>query len=79
MGLKNLSVLRISTDLILERHGVSIDINNIEPEDKDVFAMIQQGDTQGVFQLESTGMSQVFTGLERVDFNSLMAGVALYR
>ena len=52
LGLKNLSVLRISTDLIMQRHGVLIDINNIEPEDKDVFAMIQKGDTQGLFQLE---------------------------
>ena len=79
LGLKNLSVLRIACELIDQRHRVLIDINNIEPEDEKVFEMICQGNTQGVFQLESPGMTQVFTGLNHVDFNSLMAGVALYR
>lgn len=53
LGLKNLSVLRIAVDLIKERHGIEIEINNIEPEDSDVFEMIRKGDTQAVFQLES--------------------------
>lgn len=79
LSLKNLSVMRIAVDLIKERHGVDIDINNIEPDNKEVFSMIQKGNTQGQFQLESPGMTQVFTGLTTVDFNSLMAGVALYR
>ena len=53
LGLKNLSVLRIATDLVRERHGISIDINEIEPDDPAVFDMIQKGNTMGIFQLES--------------------------
>lgn len=79
LGLKNLSVLRIAVDLIQERHGKFIDINNVEPEDPEVFEMIRRGDTQAIFQLESSGMTQVFTGLKKVTFDSLIAGVALYR
>lgn len=79
LGLKNLSVMRIASDLIQKRHGVDIDINNVEPDNTKVYDMIQSGNTQGLFQLESPGMTQVFTGLSKADFNSLMAGVALYR
>lgn len=52
LGLKNLSVMRIASDLIKERHGVDIDINNIEPDNEKVFEMIRDGNTQGIFQLE---------------------------
>lgn len=52
LSLKNLSVMRIASDLIKERHGVDIDINNIEPDNEEVFEMIRDGNTQGIFQLE---------------------------
>ena len=79
LGLKNLSVLRIACELIKARHSIDLDINNLEPDDADVFEMIRKGNTMGIFQIESPGMTQVFTGLDKVDFNSLSAGVALYR
>lgn len=52
LSLKNLSVMRIAADLIKRRHGVDIDINNIEPDNAKVFEMIRNGNTQGLFQLE---------------------------
>lgn len=79
LGLKNLSVINVARQLILERHGIDIDPDELEPEDPEVFRTIQKGYTQGIFQLESTGMTKVFTGLEYVDFDSLIAGVSLYR
>lgn len=56
LGIKNLSVIRIATDLIEKRHGRYIDINNIEPDDPEVFEMIKKGQTQGIFQLESVAL-----------------------
>lgn len=41
--------------------------------------MIQRGETDGVFQIESAGMKKMFMGMNSVDFNDLIAGVALYR
>lgn len=52
LGLKNLSVMRIASDLIQKRHNIDIDINNVEPDNTKVYDMIQSGNTQGLFQLE---------------------------
>lgn len=79
LGLKNLSVINIARQLILERHGIDIDPDTLEPDDPAVFRTIQKGYTQGLFQLESSGMTKVFSGLDYVDFDSLVAGVSLYR
>lgn len=54
LGLKNLSVINVARQLILERHGIDIDPDELEPEDPEVFRTIQKGYTQGIFQLEST-------------------------
>lgn len=53
LGLKNLSVMRIACELVKKRHDIIIDINNVEPDDMPTFKMLKDGDTQGVFQLES--------------------------
>ena len=53
LRLKNLSVLRIACELIKARHSIDLDINNLEPDDADVFEMIRKGNTMGIFQLES--------------------------
>ena len=79
LSLKNLTVMHIAVEEIERRHGVHIDINELEPEDPKVFETIKQGNTAGIFQLESPGMTEVFTGLEVVDFEALIAGVAMYR
>lgn len=79
LSTKVLSIIEIAVDLIEERHGVKLDINEIEPEDKAAFKTIQDGNTYAIFQLSSPGMTSIFTQLNEVDFNSLIAGVALYR
>ena len=52
LGLRNLSIFEMAVKLIEKRHGVHIDMNELEPDDENVFEMIRQGNTQGIFQLE---------------------------
>lgn len=79
LGLKNLSVLNIARQLVRERHGVDIDPDALEPDDPKVFELFRQGNTDGLFQVESDGMKKMFKGMNKVDFDTLIAGVALYR
>jgi DNA polymerase-3 subunit alpha len=79
LGLKNLSVINIARNLVKERHGIEIDPDKLEPDDPKVFQTIRDGHTDGLFQIESEGMKKVFKGLNKVDFESLIAGVSLYR
>jgi DNA polymerase-3 subunit alpha len=79
LGLKNLSVVDIARRLARQRHGVDIDPDALEPTDPKVFRTIGDGFTDGVFQFESEGMKKMFKGMNKVDFNTLVAGNALYR
>lgn len=79
MGLKNLSVIDIARQLVSERHGIDIDPDALDPNDPEVYKIIREGHTEGLFQLESEGMKSLFRGLKKVDFNTLIAGIALYR
>lgn len=79
LGLRNLTILRRSIELVEKYHDVKIDPHNMPLEEEKVFEMLGQGDTTGVFQMESSGMRRIAQDLnpERVD--DLMALVALYR
>lgn len=77
--MKNLSVIDISRKLVHRRHGKDIDPDKLVPDDPKVFEAIRSGRTQGLFQIEGQGITKVFTGLNKVDFESLIAGVSLYR
>ena len=79
LGLKNLSVIELCRRMVEERHGYLIDIDNLEPDDPNTFAMIQRGETDGCFQVESEGMKKMFMGMNSVDFLDVIAGLALYR
>lgn len=79
LGLKNLSVVELCRRLVEKRHGHLIDVDNLEPDDPNTFAMIQRGETDGVFQVESDGMKKMFMGMNEVTFDDLIAGLALYR
>ncbi len=74
-----MSVIDIARKLVLERHGIDIDPDALEPEDPKVFETIRQGYTDGLFQIESPGMKKMFKSLNKVDFYTLIAGVSLYR
>jgi len=79
LGLRTLTVIRDAVDLIYKNHGVKIDIDKLDMEDPDVFKMIGEGKTSGVFQLESAGMTQFMKELKPASIEDIIAGISLYR
>ena len=78
LGLKTLTVLQRAVEFIGNR-GSEIDLGSIPLDDKLTFDMLSNGDTVGVFQLESSGMRDVLRGLKPDRFEDIIAVVALYR
>jgi DNA polymerase-3 subunit alpha len=78
LGLKTLTVLQRAIEFIVKR-GIEIDLADIPLDDAKTFEMLSQGDTVGVFQLESSGMRDVLRGLKPDRFEDIIAVVALYR
>jgi DNA polymerase-3 subunit alpha len=56
-----------------------VDVDNLEFDDPKVYEMLQRGDSDGVFQLESPGMRRLLVGLKPEKFEQIMALIALYR
>ncbi len=79
LGLRTLTVIRDTLNIIKETKGIDVDIDNIDFEDKEVYALISKGDTEGVFQLESSGMKQFMTELRPEKLEDVIAGISLYR
>ncbi|WP_394839588.1 DNA polymerase III subunit alpha [Pendulispora rubella] len=84
LGLKTLTVIDIATRLIngrpdIKREGRTFDIATIPLDDKPTYALMGSGETKGVFQLESSGMQQLFKDLKADSFEDIVAAVALYR
>lgn len=79
LGLKNLSVINTARKMVRDRHGVHIFPDDLDPTDPHVFRLIKEGHTDGIFQVESPGMKKMFRSMNKVDFEDLIAGVALYR
>jgi len=80
LALRTLTVVEHCLNLIKQRHnGKDIDINKLEPTDKRVLDMLTNGDTGGVFQLESTGMTKLVGDLRIDNFNDMVVANALYR
>src|SRR6266542_4671586 len=78
LGLRNLSVIEDTVALLRDK-GIHLDIDHVPLDDQASYAMLQRGDTNGVFQLESPGMRQLIQVLVPDRFEDLMALVALYR
>jgi DNA polymerase III subunit alpha len=78
LGLKTLSVLKEAIGLLAKR-GVSIDLDTLEWDDPDVYALLQRGETVGVFQLESEGMRRTLAAVKPTGFGDIIALVSLYR
>ena len=78
LGLKTLSVLKKATELLADR-GIAIDLDALEWDDPAVYALLQKGDTVGVFQLESEGMRRTLAAVRPTSFEDIIALVSLYR
>ncbi|MBP7819280.1 DNA polymerase III subunit alpha [Candidatus Gracilibacteria bacterium] len=79
LGLRNLTILENALRLIEARHGVVIDINAIPVDDEATFALLAEGKTTGVFQLESNGMKRYLKDLKPTSLGDIIAMNALYR
>ena len=79
LGLRNLTVIRDALELIRKDHGVEIDFAKMGYDDRAVYDMIAAGNTDGVFQLESAGMTSFMKNLKPSCFEDVVAGISLYR
>ncbi|WP_416366025.1 DNA polymerase III subunit alpha [Sphingomonas aerolata] len=78
LGLKTLSVLQKGVQLLAKR-GIKVDLDALEWDDAGVYALLQKGDTVGVFQLESEGMRRTLSAVRPSNFGDIIALVSLYR
>ncbi|MBR3183769.1 MAG: DNA polymerase III subunit alpha, partial [Firmicutes bacterium] len=79
LGLRNLTVIRDALEMIKREHGTEIDFAKMGYDDPAVYEMIASGNTSGVFQLESGGMTQFMKNLKPTCFEDIVAGISLYR
>lgn len=79
LGLRNLTLLRNALDLIRENQGIEIDFSTMDYNDAATYEMIAEGNTEGVFQLESGGMTDFMKNLKPTCFEDIVAGISLYR
>lgn len=79
LGLRTLTVIKDTIDMIKENQGIDIDIDKISFEDEKVYKMIGDGKTVGVFQLESPGMTSFMKELKPDSLEDIIAGISLYR
>ena len=79
LGIRNLSILGKAVEFVLENQKKQVDLNKIPLNDKKAFALLARGDTMGIFQLGSQGMTRYLVELKPSSIADLAAMVALYR
>jgi DNA polymerase-3 subunit alpha len=79
LGIKNLAILADAVALVKETRGILIDIENVPIDDEKTFQMLAKGDTEGVFQLNGSGMTRWLKELKPNTIHDINAMVALYR
>ncbi len=78
LGLRNLTVIKDAQEQI-RKFNPDFNIDNIPDNDPETFAMLAEGKTQGVFQLESAGITGVCVNMKPTSIEDMTAIVALYR
>lgn len=79
LGLANLTILDQATKLVEQRHGISLDLQQIPLDDETTFRLLASGETTDVFQLEGAGMRRYIKELNPTNLRDIAAMVALYR
>ena len=79
LGLTTLTIIKHALEQIKISYGIDVDIDNIPLDDKAVFELIGQARTEGLFQLESTGMKNFMRELKPEVLDDIIAGISLYR
>ena len=79
LGLRNLTTIEKTLELIEKNYGEKIDIYNIPLNDEKTFELLKKADTTGVFQLESAGMRRYLKELKPTDLEDIIVMVAAFR
>jgi DNA polymerase III subunit alpha len=79
LGIRNLSILGRAVEFVKVNKGLTVDLATIPLNDKKAFELLSRGETMGVFQLGSTGMTRYLVELKPSSVADLAAMVALYR
>ncbi|MCR6546078.1 DNA polymerase III subunit alpha [Dehalobacterium formicoaceticum] len=79
LGLRTLTVIQDALENIRLNQGLKLDISTISLKDEKAYGLLAQGESSGVFQLESSGMKNILKNLKPERFEDIIALVALYR
>lgn len=79
LGLRNLTAIKDCIEIIKNNKKIVLDLKSIPYDDENVYKMIGRGDTLGVFQLESAGMTNFMKKLKPTVLEDLIAGISLFR
>jgi DNA polymerase-3 subunit alpha len=79
LGLRNLTILSKAVDLIEQTTGKRVDPYKFPTDDRRTYALLQRGETKGIFQLESGGIRDLLQKMKPDGFHDIIATNALYR
>ncbi len=79
LGLKNLTMIDKTLELVEESLGKRIDPDSLPMDDPETFSLLSRGDLEGIFQLESSGMRQIVRELRPSSLEDISSILALYR
>ncbi|MDP2665562.1 MAG: DNA polymerase III subunit alpha [bacterium] len=79
LGIKNLAILADAVLRVKETRGITVDIENVLIDDKKTYEMLARGETEGIFQLNGSGMTRWLKELRPTTIHDINAMVALYR
>ena len=79
LGIRNLAILADAISLVKRFYNVNIDIERIPLDDKKTFELLAKGQTEGLFQLNGSGMTRYLKELKPTSIHDINAMVALYR
>ncbi len=79
LGLKNLTMLKRTVNLVEQSIGEKVDLDELGLEDPKTYDLLSRGDLEGIFQLESSGMRQIVRDLKPSSLEDISSILALYR
>ena len=79
LGLSTLTIMRRACELIRQRHGVDLNLDNIPTGDGSIYDLLSRGDVMGLFQVEGQGMRRVQMKMQPTQFEHIVAAISLFR
>ncbi|MBD1852850.1 DNA polymerase III subunit alpha [Leptolyngbya sp. FACHB-711] len=79
LGLKNLTMIQKTVDLVKANHQVELDLDRLPLDDPKSYQLLARGELEGIFQLESSGMRQIVRDLKPSGLEDISSVLALYR